>query len=375
MRHFPTSTAGRKSIDDQVVVVVGASSGIGRVTVRRLAERGASVVAAARSAADLASLLEECRSSPGTVVDVVADVTDQATMAATASAAVRHFGRIDTWVGVAGVGVYGRAWDTSAAEYDTVMRTNWLGQVHGALAAVPELRRSSGTLICIGSVESVRAVPLHAAYVSSKMALRGFCDSLRMDLDADHAGVAVSLVLPAAIDTPFFAHARSHLAGRPKPPPPVYTPDSVAAVILRMAQHPRREVVVGGSGLGFLAGQRLAPGLTDRLMTAGNSMLRAQQEPGPAEPADNLEAPVSGSGSDIGGHDGRRSLTSVLASARPAARRAAGLGAAAAGVAAGRVLARRPVDEPTHPRDVVTVPEADRSGQTQPAGQTEAGAR
>src|SRR5829696_1995461 len=343
MRHSSTSPAGRKSIDDQVVVVVGASSGIGRVTVRRLAERGASVVAAARSVDDLASLLEECGSSPGTVVDVVADVTDEAAMAATASAAVQ--------------------------------RSNWLGQVHGALAALPELRRSGGTLICIGSVESVRAVPLHAAYVSSKMALRGFCDSLRMDLDADHAGVAVSLVLPAAIDTPFFAHARSHLAGRPKPPPPVYTPDSVAAVILRMAQHPRREVVVGGSGLGFLAGQRLAPRLTDRLMTAGNSMLRAQQEPGPAEPADNLEAPVSGSGSDIGGHDGRRSLTSVLASARPVARRAAGLGAAAAGVAAGRVLARRRVDEPTQPRDVVTVPETGTSGQTEPAGQTEVGAR
>jgi short-subunit dehydrogenase len=375
MRHAPTSPAGRKSIDDQVVVVVGASSGIGRVTVRRLAERGASVVAAARSADDLESLREECRSSPGTVADVVADVTDEAAMAATASAAVQRFGRIDTWVGVAGVGLYGRAWDTSAAEYDTVMRTNWLGQVHGALAALPELRRSGGTLICIGSVESVRAVPLHAAYVSSKMALRGFCDSLRMDLDADHAGIAVSLVLPAAIDTPFFAHARSHLAGRPKPPPPVYTPDSVAAVILRMAQHPRREVVVGGSGLGFLAGQRLAPRLTDRLMTAGNSMLHAQQDPRPAEPADNLADPVTGSGTDTGGHDGRPSLTSVLASARPAARRAAALGAATAGVVAGRVMAHRRAPEPKHPRDVVTVPEPGTSQQTEPAEQREQVAR
>ena len=293
-------------------MVVGASSGIGRTTVRRLTEQGASVIAAARSAEDLAYLVEECRGSPGIVHDVVADVTDVADMRATAAAAVDHFGRIDTWVGVAGVGLYGRAWETLPEEYESVMRTNWLGQVHGALAALPELRRSGGTLICIGSVESVRAVPLHAAYVSSKMALRGFCDSLRMDLDADQAGVAVSLVLPAAIDTPFFAHARSHLLGRPKPPPPVYTPESVAEVILQMAEHPRREVVVGGSGIGFLAGQLLAPGLTDRLMTLRNSMLRAQQSPEPPHTADNLDSPVTGSGTETGGHDGRRSLTSVV---------------------------------------------------------------
>jgi len=358
---IPSANVNRKSIADQVVVVMGASSGIGRTTVKQLAEQGASVVAAARSEQDLASLAEECRTAPGAVQHVMADVTDESSVHAVAAAAVERFGRIDTWVGVAGVGLYGRAWETSAEEYGAVMRTNWLGQVHGALAALPELRRSGGTLICIGSVESVRAVPLHAAYVSSKMALRGFCDSLRMDLDAEDAGVAVSLVLPAAIDTPFFAHARSHLTGRPKPPPPVYTPESVAAVVLRMAQNPRREVVVGGSGIGFLAGQRLAPRLTDRLMTAGGSMLRDQQQPGQAEPSDSLETPVPGSGTEDGGHGGRRSVTAVLASARPVARRAAGLGAAAAGVAAGRLMAHRQADEPPA-RDAVTVPDTDERG-------------
>ena len=361
MSHIPRPPAWRRALDDQVVVVVGASSGIGRTTVRQLAERGASVVAAARSADDLASLVEQCGSSPGTVHAVEADVTDEAAMRATAATAVERFGRIDTWVGVAGVGLYARAWEASAGDYDTVMRTNWLGQVHGALAALPELRRSRGTLVCIGSVESLRAVPLHAAYVSSKMALRGFCDSLRMDLDADDAGVAVCLVMPAAIDTPFFAHARSRLRGRPKPPPPVYAPESVAAVILRMAEHPRREVLVGGSGFGFLAGQRLAPRVTDRLMTAGNSMLRAQQGSGPAPDSDNLDAPVRGSGTETGGHAGRRSLTAVAASARPLARRAAAVGAAAAGVAAGRLAHRRGSEGDGSAADRETVPAAARS--------------
>ena len=328
----------RKPIKEQVFVVTGASSGIGRTTVRMLAAEGADVVATARSEEDLRTLVEETGDLPGTVIDVVADVTDEAAMAAVAASAVGRFGRIDTWVGAAAVSVYGRAWDIPAHEYDLVMRTNWLGQVYGALAALPELRRSGGTLVCIGSTESVRAVPLHAPYVASKMALRGFCDALRMDLDADRAGVAVTLILPGPIDTPFFEHSRSYAEGAPKPPRPVYSPESVAQAILKAAQHPQREVVVGGAAFGFIGGQKLAPRLTDRLMTAGQSMLRAQQSDRPKEPTDTLDAPVQGSGSERGGHAGRRSLSAAITTARPLVRRAAGVGAAAAGVAVSRLV-------------------------------------
>jgi hypothetical protein len=221
------------------------------------------------------------------------------------------------------------------------MRTNWLGQVYGALAALPELRRSGGTLVCIGSVESVRAVPLHAPYTASKMALRGFCDSLRLDLDADKAGVAVSLVMPGPIDTPFFEHSRSYTEGAPKPPSPVYSPESVAKSILQMAQHPQREVLVGGAAFGFVAGQKLAPRLTDRLMTARHSMHRAQQSDGPERPGDTLNSPMPGTGTERGGHSGRRSLSAAVTTARPLVRRAAAVGAAAAGVAASRLMRHR----------------------------------
>src|SRR4051794_18580180 len=154
-----------KSVQEQTVVVVGASSGIGRATARMLAEQGARVLAAARSADDLATLEQETATAAGTLRTVVADVDSQESMESVAAAAVQEFGGIDTWVGCAASSVYGRAWEIPPTEYEQVMRTNWLGQVHGALAALPELRRNGGTLVLIGSVESVRAVPLHAPYV------------------------------------------------------------------------------------------------------------------------------------------------------------------------------------------------------------------
>jgi short-subunit dehydrogenase len=329
-----------RSIDGQVVVIAGASSGIGRTTARLLAERGATVVASARSATDLTTLVEEIRATGGAAQDVVADVRSQEDMQELARATVERYGRIDTWVACAAVSVYGKAWEIPAHEYDAVMRTNWLGHVHGALAAVPHLRASKGTFIAIGSVESVRAVPLHAPYTASKFALRAFCDSLRMDLDAEDAGVAVSLIMPAAIDTPFFEHSRSYADGAPKPPPPVYSPESVAEAILRMAERPQRQVTVGGSAFGFISGQKLAPALTDRLMTARQSMLRMQQSDAPPGGRDNVDAPVEGSGAERGGHGGRRSLAAAVTTARPLVKRAAGLGAAAAGVVASRVATR-----------------------------------
>ena len=368
-----------RPVSDQVVVITGASSGIGRTTARMFAERGAKVVATGRSEDDLSGLVDEITAAGGTAVDVVGDVTDEEAMHRVARTAVERFGRLDTWVGNAGTSVYGRAWDIPTHEYDAVMRTNWLGQVYGAMAALPYLRESGGTLVCIGSVESVRAVPLHAPYVASKMALRGFCDALRMDLEEENAGVAVSLIMPAAIDTPFFEHSASYADSDPKPPQPVYAPESVAQAILRMAEHPQRQVAVGGAAFGFLTGEKLAPRLTDKLMTARHAMARAQQTDRPAAGTGNLHAPQDGTGRERGGHGGRTSLAAAVTTARPVVRRAATVGATAAGLAATRLAARgmeiarrraseraagRPSDAPSPQPRVIELPDA--SARTSP---------
>jgi hypothetical protein len=169
------------------------------------------------------------------------------------------------------------------------------------------------------------------------MALRGFCDALRMDLDEEKAGVAVSLIMPAAIDTPFFEHSPSYAEGAPKPPQPVYSPESVAGAILKMAERPQRQVAVGGAAFGFLSGQKVAPRLTDKLMTARHVMSRQQQSDRPATGTGNVHAPQDGTGRERGGHGGRASLATAVTTARPIVKKAAGVGAAAAGVAASRL--------------------------------------
>ncbi|HLZ37531.1 MAG TPA: SDR family oxidoreductase [Mycobacteriales bacterium] len=356
-----------RRLSEQVVVVTGASSGIGRTTARMFADSGAVVVATARSEADLQTLVDEIARTGGSALPVPGDVTSSADMHTVAATAVDRFGRLDTWVGGAATSVYGRAWDIPLEEYDEVMRTNWLGQVTGALAALPHLRAAGGTLICIGSVASARALPLQAPYTSSKMALRGFCDTLRMELDAEQAGVAVTLIMPASVGTPFFEHSRSHLEGAPKPLPPVYSPESVAKVIVRAAEHPRRQIVVGGAGFGLLLGQGLAPRVTDRIMSMRKGFLRLQQADEAASATDTLEGPVVGSGTERGGHAGRPSLSAAVTTARPIVKRAVGIGATAAGAVASRLAGRgedRPEGGPTGREEE---PPAD-AGDERPAG-------
>jgi hypothetical protein len=169
------------------------------------------------------------------------------------------------------------------------------------------------------------------------MALRGFCDALRMDLEEEKAGVAVSLILPAAIDTPLFEHSPSYAENAPEPPNPVYSPESVAGAILKMAERPQRQVAVGGAAFGFLTGQKVAPRLTDKLMTARHAMTRQQQSDRPASGTGNVHAPQDGTGRERGGYGGRPSLATAVTTARPIVKKAAGVGAAAAGVAATRL--------------------------------------
>ena len=203
-----------RSVSEQVVVIAGASTGIGRASALAFAARGAKVVCAARSAQALDTLVTQIRTDGGTAVAVPTDVAEPAEVRALAELAEAQFGRIDTWVNAAAVSVWGRVEDITDAEFDRVMRVNFLGQVHGTHAALPALRRAGGgVIIGISSVEGVRAVPLHSPYTASKFALRAFYDCLRMELAQEGAPIAVTTILPASIDTPFFEHRRFHRCG------------------------------------------------------------------------------------------------------------------------------------------------------------------
>jgi NAD(P)-dependent dehydrogenase (short-subunit alcohol dehydrogenase family) len=295
-----------KAISEQVVVVIGASSGIGRAAALAFGTAGASVVCAARSVPALESLVQEITAAGGTAISVPTDVADPAAVKHLVATAEQRYGRIDTWVNAAAIGVWGRIEEITDEEFERVMRVNFLGHVHGVHAVLPALRRAAGgVIIGIASVEGIRSVPLHAPYTASKWALRAFYDSLRMELAQEGAPIAVSTILPASIDTPFFEHSRSKLGAMPKPPPPVYAPELVAQAILQAAEHPRREIPVGGAALGVYFGQRFAPALTDALMSIPRLGAGSLTSDRPDDGRDNLEAPMTDTGRVHGAYPGR----------------------------------------------------------------------
>ncbi|MFJ8817561.1 SDR family oxidoreductase [Amycolatopsis thermoflava] len=295
-----------KPVSGQVVVIAGASSGIGRAGALAFASRGARVVCAARGVEALDSLVREIRDGGGQALAVPTDVADPAAVRRLAEAAEREFGRIDTWVNAAAVAVFGYVEEIGDAEFERVMRVNFLGHVYGAKAALPALRRAGGgVVIGIASVEGVRAVPLHAPYTASKFALRGFYDCLRMELAQRGDPIAVSTILPAGVDTPFFEHSRSKMGALPKPPPPVYAPESVADCVVFAAEHPRREIPVGGAALAFFLGQRLSPAFTDAVLSVRRLGAGAFRNERPDNGVDNVDSPVAETGSVHGSEGGR----------------------------------------------------------------------
>ena len=302
--------------------MTGASSGIGRATALALAERGASVVCAARGLEALEDVVADIRAAGGTAIAVPTDVSVWEQVESLAASAVKRFGRVDTWVNNASVVVYGELEETSPEEFARVVDVNLMGVVHGTYAALPLLRRTGGgTVVNVSSVLGARAVPLASSYVASKFAVRGFSDSVRMELMRRGDPIAVTTVLPSSIDTPFFAHARSRSGRQPTPIPPVYAPDVVAAAIVRVAERPTRELVVGGGGVALMWMQRLAPGLVDRAMVLGGLMYRLQLSGSPDDGVDNLDGPTPGRGSirgDWSGHVAGSSAYTALLGHHPA---------------------------------------------------------
>jgi short-subunit dehydrogenase len=278
---------------NHVVVVTGASSGIGRATALAFARAGASVMAAARNARALDDLAASAQDLAGEIAPHPTDVTDPTAVEALAAAATTRWGRLDTWVNAAAVAMYASVEQTEAAELARILEVNVVGTHNGMRAALGPMRsQGSGTIVNIGSVESRRALPLQSAYAASKHAVLGLTDAFRAELAHDGTPIDLVLVMPSAMNTPFFRHARSKLGVRPRPFPPVYEPETVAEAILHAARHPTAEIIVGGGGKGLAELARFSPRLVDRLLGIP-AIGRDQQASDLVEaPRDNLDAPI-----------------------------------------------------------------------------------
>jgi NAD(P)-dependent dehydrogenase (short-subunit alcohol dehydrogenase family) len=328
---YGTSMALTRRLRDSVVVITGASGGIGAATARELARHGASVVLAARREEALEAVAAECRGRGARALAVCTDVTDPAAVDALAARAAAAFGRIDAWVNNAAVTAYGRLTEVPAAELRRVIEVNLLGVAYCIRAALAYLRAAGGGVIVNNaSVLAEIAMPYLAGYSAAKHGVRGLSDAVRQELRAcGEDNIAICTVLPATIDTPLFAHAANH-TGRPlNPPPPVYPPQLVARRIVHLIRHPRREAYVGGVARLLGIQWRLAPGPTERLL--GGYAARTEFGSGSAPPTSGNVFRASPDEMRVeGGWHGR---------GRMALRTTAALGVAAAGTAV--VLARR----------------------------------
>ena len=258
-----------RKINEQVIVITGATSGIGLSTARMAAERGAKLVLAARADDALADLSDELQARGAQVVTVTADVGNIDDVARIGDAAIDRFGRIDTWVNNAGISIYGRLEDVAPEDHQRLFQTNFWGVVNGSMEAVKRMKlRGGGALINLGSELSDHAIPLQGMYAASKHAVKGFTDSLRMELEKEGAPMSVTLVKPSGIDTMFAVHAKNYMDKEPKLPAPVYAPEIVADAILYAAVHPKRDVFVGGAAKMNSTGARLLPRMFDKYLQA-----------------------------------------------------------------------------------------------------------
>jgi short-subunit dehydrogenase len=255
-----------KPLEEQVIVVTGASSGIGLATALAAAKRGAKVVLVARSSDTLGDVQQRIRDAGGQAVVAVADVADRGALEDAARIAIERFGRIDTWVNDAGVSIYGRLDEVTDEDNRRLFETNFWGTVNGTLVALPYLRRQGGALINVGSEVSDAVIPYQGMYSASKHAVKGFTDALRVELELiDKAPVEVVLIQPTAVDTPFPEHAANYMAEAPKLPTPMIDPDDVAEAILKAAEEGGRDITVGAMAKVDTMTSKLMPGLGDRM--------------------------------------------------------------------------------------------------------------
>ena len=256
-----------KKLADQVIVITGASSGIGLATARMAAERGARVVLFGRSGDALARAVEQILANGGDAIAVTGDVTREADLETLAARAVESFGGIDAWVNNAGVSAYGPLGDVPLEDARRLFETNFWGLVLGTRIALRHLRDTGGAIVNLGSEVSERAIPLQGFYSASKHAIKGYTEALRAEIEAERLPVSVTLIKPGPIDTPYTMNAKNFLASEPRhAPPPVYAPEVVARAILRACAHPTRDLYVGGAARMAGAFGHLFPSLADKLL-------------------------------------------------------------------------------------------------------------
>jgi len=292
-----------KPLDEQVIVITGASSGIGLATALLAAESGASLVLASRSEDTLNDLAAYIRDGGGVAVAVPADVGKQDEVARVADTAIAEFGRIDTWINDAGVSLYSRILESSDDDNRRLFDTNFWGVVYGTQAAIPHLIRSEGALVNLGSEVSDAVVPLQGMYSASKHAVKGFTDALRVELKHDDIPVSVTLIQPGATDTPFPQHARNYMEREPALPTPLDDPFDVAKAILEAATHEKRSIKVGAESKLNTAMAKFAPKLADKMGV--KQMDRQQYAEAPRNPAGALHNP-SGDTGRVRGTGGER---------------------------------------------------------------------
>ncbi|MFE0500068.1 SDR family oxidoreductase [Lysobacter soli] len=279
--------ARHKPIERQVIVITGASSGIGLATALTAAEKGATVVMLARSEQTLAEIAEEIRASGGHALALTVDVGDADAVAEAVDRIVAEFGRIDTWVNNAGVSIYGSLDEIGLEDARRLFDTNFWGVVHGSLAALPHLRRENGALINVGSEVSETVVPLQGMYTASKHAVKGFTDALRVEVEnVDRSGMSVVLIQPTAVNTPFPEHARNYMSREPKLPDPQIDPAQVAAAIIEAAQSGGRDIKVGSMARLNVMASRLMPRVADRL--SARQVDKQQLDEAPIRPQGTL---------------------------------------------------------------------------------------
>jgi short-subunit dehydrogenase len=306
----------QKHLNQQVIAVIGASSGIGLRVAQLAAVRGAAVALVSRSEDALQKACDEIRAQGGRCFYDLADVADHAQLQEAAENIERELGPIDTWIHNAGVGVWGVEEQIPLEEARRLFDVNFWGVVNGTRIATALMRERGGTIITMGSLESERAVPYHSFYAASKHAVKAYTETVRVEFEKQGIPIALTLIKPASIDTPFTEHARNYMKdAHPRLMPPAYDPDLVANAILECCELPRREVTIGGSGRVIEAMERVAPRLLDRLLAWRGFEQQERRDLSPKRP-DDLFIPAPTKGRVRGVHNGVVRKTSLSTTAR-----------------------------------------------------------
>ena len=296
-----------------VVVITGASSGVGRASARAFAERGASVALLARGRDALEGARGDVESRGARALVIPTDVADADAVEAAAEQTERELGPIDVWVNNAMASVFAPVHEITAEEFRRVTEVTYLGFVYGTLSALRRMReRDSGVIVQVGSALAYRGIPLQSAYCASKHAIQGFNESLRAELFHERSGVRVTMVQMPALNTPQFDTVRTRLPRHPQPVPPIYQPEVAAEAILAAASHPaRREWWVGASTAVVLTGNAVLPGVGDRYLAHTGFDSQQTNEPVAPDRPDNLFAPIAGDRGAHGDFDSKAHARSV----------------------------------------------------------------